>query len=237
MEASDAIDERQLALAGPDTLQVRTDDYVLLRYPDRLRSPTMGLVQAWTYARRPLGMFIEDAERRARGWGENEIRWWAADDGLAGDEELLVARGGEVCDTYRLLAKDIDEETPFPESTEVVADRAAYEALVAVETSCCSSMASDASMICSGVHRRGGPPKFRIVTTAGRSRHLAVGVALEHDNVWNIAMCARRVPADDPLSRPDCAAGQLMAAAAPSSSWSSAVGPVSAAKSRVACTA
>ena len=50
MEASDAIDE-QLALAGPDTRKIRTDDYLLLRYPDRLRSPTMGLVQAWTFAR------------------------------------------------------------------------------------------------------------------------------------------------------------------------------------------
>lgn len=84
VDASDAIDEQQLVSAGPDTLQVRTDDYVLLRYPDRLRSPTMGLVQAWPYARRPLATFIDEAEGRARSWGEDEIRWWVADNGLVG---------------------------------------------------------------------------------------------------------------------------------------------------------
>lgn len=68
-------------------------------YPDRLRSPTMGLVQAWTYARRPLATFIDEGEGRARSWGEDEIRWWVADNGLVGDEQFLLARGGKLCDT------------------------------------------------------------------------------------------------------------------------------------------
>ncbi len=133
MEASDAIDE-QLALAGPDTRKIRTDDYLLLRYPDRLRSPTMGLVQAWTFARRPLATFAKEAEDQVRSWGEDEIRWWVFDDALAGDEAPLVARGGELCDTYHLLARDIEQAGSSPEATTVVADRASYEALVEVET-------------------------------------------------------------------------------------------------------
>lgn len=67
VEASDTID-RQGRVGRPDTRTVTTDDYTFLRLPDRLRSPTMGLVQAWTEGRRPLASFVAEAEDLARSW-------------------------------------------------------------------------------------------------------------------------------------------------------------------------
>ncbi len=99
--------EFQHASAGSMVLQ--TEDYYLVRLPDRLLSPTSGLAQGWITSVRPFGEYAPEAEDTVRRWGLPEIWWWIDSTTPPAVEESLLARGGEVCDAYQLLALELDD--------------------------------------------------------------------------------------------------------------------------------
>lgn len=89
--------------------QVRTEDYQLIRYPDRLTDPTWPPAQvAWSRTTRALGDVIEDVAGQARAWGLDEVHWWVSEaTAPAGTEEVLRARGGTVTETLQVLGYDL----------------------------------------------------------------------------------------------------------------------------------
>jgi hypothetical protein len=150
LEASAAIDYQ---LTSPGSIVVQTEDYYLVRLPDHLLSPTSGLAQAWISSVRPFGDYAGEAEETVRQWGLHEIWWWIDANTPAAVEESLLARGGELCDTYQLLALELNDswlDTGAPGQGITVAlenDRPTFDDAVKVETKGWNRPQMDASII------------------------------------------------------------------------------------------
>src|SRR5919204_1893305 len=60
-------------------IEVRTDDYRLVRHPDWALGPTLGAAQVtWSRTTRPLGEVIDEVVARVRGWGLPGVAWWVS---------------------------------------------------------------------------------------------------------------------------------------------------------------
>ena len=92
-----------------DFLDVRTDEYRLLRYPDHLLSPTLPAAQVvWSNTSRPLGAVFDEVAFRVKRWGLDELHWWTSSTTRPLDtEEYLRNRGGVPADTYQILAYEL----------------------------------------------------------------------------------------------------------------------------------
>jgi len=98
-----------------DGIEVRTDDYRLIRYPDWALDPSFPAAQV-TRSRsgRPAGELIEEVLAHVRGWGLLGVAWWVSAASRPADtEEQLRARGGKRIDTVQILARELTE--PLPE--------------------------------------------------------------------------------------------------------------------------
>jgi GNAT superfamily N-acetyltransferase len=150
LQASEAIDYQ---LDSPGSIVVQTEDYYLVRLPDRLLSPTSGLAQAWISSARPFGDYAGEAEETVRKWGLHEIGWWIDVNTHAAVEESLIARGGEVCDAYQLLALELNDswlDIGAPEhgiTVSLVHDRPTFDDAVQVEIKGWNRPQVDASTI------------------------------------------------------------------------------------------
>ena len=116
-----------------DALEVRTDDYRLVRYPDWALDPSFPAAQV-TRSRsgRPAGELIEEVLAYVRGWGLLGVAWWVSPASRPADTEgQLRVRGGKRIDTVQILARELTQ--PLPElgvpadvSVQLVEDERAF---------------------------------------------------------------------------------------------------------------
>jgi MFS family permease len=95
-------------------IELRTEDYRLIRYPDVVLDPTLRAAQVtWSRTARPLGEVIDEIAVHARGWGVPGVAWWiSAATEPAGTEEALCARDAELIDAVQILARELDGGLP-----------------------------------------------------------------------------------------------------------------------------
>jgi hypothetical protein len=116
----------------PDAERVRTDSYLLVRYPGHYY--TYPACVLWSRSERPVGELIDEVGGHVRGWGLGEVHWAvSADTRPAGTEAELVRRGATVADTEQVLAYDMTAGRPGLDEPpgvrwEVVGDEAGVRA-------------------------------------------------------------------------------------------------------------
>src|SRR6516165_8740864 len=95
-------------------IEVRTDDYRLVRHPDWALGPTAGAAQVtWSRTTRPLDKVIGEVAGHVRGWGLPGVAWWiSAVSRPAGTEEALRARGAGLIDAMQVLARELADDMP-----------------------------------------------------------------------------------------------------------------------------
>ena len=120
-------------------IEVRTDDYRLLRHPDWVLGPSLGAAQVtWSRTARPLGEVIGEVADRVRGWALPGVAWWvSAVTQPAGTEDALRTRGAGLIDAMQILARELSEDLPPPELpggevVELVSDERTFRAASAV---------------------------------------------------------------------------------------------------------
>ena len=60
-------------------IEVRTDDYRLVRHPDWVLGPGAGAAQVtWSRTTRPCDEVIDEVAARVRGWGLPGVAWWVS---------------------------------------------------------------------------------------------------------------------------------------------------------------
>ena len=120
-------------------IELRTDDYRLIRYPDVVLDPTFRAAQVtWSRTTRPLGEVIDEIAVHARGWGVPGVAWWiSAATEPAGTEEALRGRDAELIDAVQILARELDGGLPqldVPDNVvvELVRDERTFRASSAI---------------------------------------------------------------------------------------------------------
>jgi hypothetical protein len=120
-------------------IELRTEDYRLIRYPDVVLDPTFRAAQVtWSRTTRPLGEVIDEIAVHARGWGMPGVAWWISAATEPFDtEEALRARDAELIDAVQILARELGGELPqldVPDDVvvELVQDERTFRAASAV---------------------------------------------------------------------------------------------------------
>jgi len=120
-------------------VELRTDDYRLIRYPDVVLDPTLRAAQVtWSRTTRPLDEVIEEIAAYARVWGVPGVAWWiSAATRPADTEEALCARDAELIDAAQILARELGAELPrldVPDDVvvELVGDERTFRASSAI---------------------------------------------------------------------------------------------------------
>ena len=122
----------------PDgAIEVLTDDYRLIRYPDWALDPAFPAAQV-TRSRsgrtRPADEVIDEVAARVRQWGMPGVAWWVSSATRPPDtEKTLCARGGKQIDAVQILARELngdlpDLAVPGDVSVELVADERTFRA-------------------------------------------------------------------------------------------------------------
>jgi len=123
----------------PDgAIEVLTDDYRLIRYPDWALDPAFPAAQV-TRSRagrtpRPADEVIDEVAARVRRWGLPGVAWWVSSATRPPDtEETLCARGGKQIDAVQILARELggglpDLDVPADVSVELVTDERTFRA-------------------------------------------------------------------------------------------------------------
>jgi GNAT superfamily N-acetyltransferase len=124
-----------------DFLEVRTSEYRLLRYPERLLSPTLPAAQVvWSHASRSLDIVFDEIASEIRGWELDAFHWWVTSTTRPLETEpYLLARGGMLSDSYQILARELrgdiaESVVPDGMSVELVCDERSLRAAISVET-------------------------------------------------------------------------------------------------------
>ncbi len=93
-------------------IDVRTDEYRLLRYPDHLVSPTLPAAQVVrSNTSRPLDAVFDEVALQIQRWGLDELHWWTSSTTRPLDtEEYLRNRGGVLADSYQILACELSDK-------------------------------------------------------------------------------------------------------------------------------
>jgi len=133
-----SLDETALS---DEFIDVRTGEYRLLRYPERLLSPTLPAAQVvWSSTLRSLDTVFEEVASEIEGWGLDAIHWWVSSATRPRDTEAyLRARGGILSDSYQILARELGDDaaegSPSTEiSVELVRDERSLRDAIAIET-------------------------------------------------------------------------------------------------------
>ena len=123
----------------PDgAIEVLTDDYRLIRYPDWALNPVFPAAQV-TRSRagrtqRPADEVIDEVTARVRRWGLHGVAWWVSSATRPPDtEETLCARGGKQIDAVHILARELsgglpDLDVPADVTVELVTDERTFRA-------------------------------------------------------------------------------------------------------------
>ena len=119
-------------------IELRTDDYRIIRYPDVVLDPTFRAAQVtWSRTARPLDEIIEEIAAYARVWGVPGVAWWvSAATQPVGTEEALRARDAELIDAVQVLARELGDppqlDVPDDVVVELVRDERTFRASSAV---------------------------------------------------------------------------------------------------------
>jgi GNAT superfamily N-acetyltransferase len=131
-------------------IEVRTNDYRLLRHPDWVLGPSLGAAQVtWSRTTRPLDEVIGEVADRVRGWGLPGVAWWvSAATQPAGTEQALRDRGAGLIDAVQVLARELTGDLPHPilpggVVVELVSDERTFRAAMAVSVQGWESLEPD----------------------------------------------------------------------------------------------
>src|SRR5882724_1339981 len=120
-------------------IEMRTDDYRLVRYPDVVLDPTFRAAQVtWSRTARAPEEVLDEVAACVRGWGLPGVAWWiSAATQPAGTEQALCARGAEMIDAVQVLAREIGGglpqlDIPADVAVELVRDDRTFRAASAV---------------------------------------------------------------------------------------------------------
>jgi hypothetical protein len=120
-------------------IELRTDDYRLIRYPDVVLDPTFRAAQVtWSRTARALEEILDEVAVHIRAWGLAGVAWWvAAATRPADTEQALCARGAELIDAVQVLAREIGGrlprlDVPADVAVELVRDERTFRAASAV---------------------------------------------------------------------------------------------------------
>jgi GNAT superfamily N-acetyltransferase len=119
-------------------IELRTDDYRLIRYPDVVLDPTFRAAQVtWSRTERPLEEIIEEIGAYARVWGVPGVAWWVSAATEPPDtEQTLRARDAELIDAAQVLARELGDlprlDVPDDVVVELVSDERTFRACSAV---------------------------------------------------------------------------------------------------------
>jgi hypothetical protein len=123
-----------------DVIDVRTSEYRLLRYPERLLSPTFPPAQvAWSKASRSFDVVFDEVVEIVRGWGVDAVHWWVtAATQPTETEAMLRSRGGKLSDSYQIFARELAAnslglQAPEDVIVELVHDERTLRAALSVE--------------------------------------------------------------------------------------------------------
>jgi hypothetical protein len=120
----------------PDgAIEVRSDEYRLIRYPDWVVNPTFPAAQVtWSRTTRPLDEVIHEVTALVRGWALAGVAWWVSPASEPPDtEEVLRAKGATVTDEAQVLARELTPGAPPAElpanlTIELVRDERTFRA-------------------------------------------------------------------------------------------------------------
>ncbi len=118
----------------PDgAIEVLTDDYRLIRYPDWALDPAFPAAQVTrSRSERTAAEVLGEVAERARQWGRPGVAWWVSSATLPPDTEAaLRAAGGKQIDAVRILARELNGDDaglaiPADVSVELVADERTF---------------------------------------------------------------------------------------------------------------
>ena len=124
----------------PDgAIDVHTDDYQLIRFPDGLLDPGSPVAQVVSSdTARPLDEVIAEVAGQVRGWALSSVDWWiTAATRPADTEAVLLARGAELTESLNILGCPLDGAAPGPDPpagvlVELVQDERTLRAAFAV---------------------------------------------------------------------------------------------------------
>src|SRR2546430_5171309 len=118
----------------PDgAVEVLTDDYRLIRYPDWVLDPPFPAAQVTrSRSERAVAEIIGEVTARVREWNRPGVAWWVSSATLPPDTEAaLRAAGGKQIDAVRILARELNGDDaglaiPADVSVELVADERTF---------------------------------------------------------------------------------------------------------------
>ncbi|HEY6314576.1 MAG TPA: GNAT family N-acetyltransferase [Streptosporangiaceae bacterium] len=120
-------------------IEMRTDDYRLIRYPDVVLDPTFRAAQVtWSRTTRSLDEVLDEVTAHVRGWALPGVAWWiSAATRPPGTEQALCARGADMIDAVQVLAREIggglpELDVPDDVAVELVRDEDTFRAASAV---------------------------------------------------------------------------------------------------------
>jgi hypothetical protein len=124
----------------PDgAVEVLTDDYRLIRYPDWALDSAFPAVQVTrSHSERGAAEVIGEVAGWVRQWGRPGVAWWVSSETRPADTETaLRAAGGKQIDVVQILARELDGDdpglaVPGDVSVELVAGERAFRAASAV---------------------------------------------------------------------------------------------------------
>lgn len=97
-----------------DAIVVQTGDYRLVRHPDWVLGPAIGVAQVtWSRTARPLAEVVEEVAARVRYWSLPGVAWWvSAVSRPARTDQVLRERGAGLIDAVQVLACDLGDDLP-----------------------------------------------------------------------------------------------------------------------------
>ncbi len=109
LETLASLDEEELP---DDFIDVRNEEYRLIRYPDRFISATLPAAQVvWSRTHRPLDLVVDEIASMVTDWGLDALHWWVtAATRPVETEAYLVSRGAVVSDRYHVLARELGDD-------------------------------------------------------------------------------------------------------------------------------
>jgi hypothetical protein len=100
----------------PDgAVEVLTDDYRLIRYPDWALDPAFPAAQVTrSRSERAAAEVIGEVAERVRRWGKPGVAWWVSSATRPPDTEAaLRAAGGKQIDAVQILARELDGDDDY----------------------------------------------------------------------------------------------------------------------------
>jgi hypothetical protein len=120
-------------------VELRTEHYRLVRYPDTVLDPTFSAAQVtWSRTTRPVEEVIDEIIAHVRGWDLPGVAWWISSASQPpGTEQALRDRGAEMIDAVQVLACELGGGLPDLDvqpgvAVELVRDERTFRASSAV---------------------------------------------------------------------------------------------------------